>query len=131
MELVGEVKKLKYKCNQQLNRIKTLEQELERFNSDFFIFLDGLGQILKEIQKNNEIIPYKNYSKNSNKYYKVEKIIFEDYIENAGFDKKIFIDMCISFSFIKSDEKRYIWSDIQGDQTIRVYMINKLLFKLI
>lgn len=152
-----EITKLKIKCNMQLERINELNNIVkdrddsinllntqlkaqEIFNeiepgdqiAEAFQCLNYFIKILKKIIVNDQFIAYKNYTKNSARFCKVEKTIFDDYLDSYNIDKKIFWNYCIDFALVKAEENRkYIWNDTQDNQAIRIYFISKYLINII
>ncbi len=92
-------------------------------------FTGSFCNIISKLIKNNEFIPYKNYTKNSARYSKVEKAIFDQYMEEEpGIDKKTFINWCVELGYFKSDEsKKYVFNDNQ----VRIYFINKFFITIL
>ena len=152
---------LKRKCNLQVDKINELQQLLEQerkkitilesqikkygiseesndvynFNlkNVLIICLDSFFRTLQKVVDNNEFIAYKNYTKNSVRYCKVEKTIFDNYLDadpdiNINVDKKTFFNICVDFELLKADEcRKYIWNDNQ----VRIYFINKTLVNIL
>lgn len=127
-KLEQEIAELKMK---KVNDISS-SQEQEKEENELAVFINSCCRIIRRIQEENMFIPYKNYTKNSARYCKVEKNLFDSYLEeDLQADKNTFFDYCIDFAIIKSDDKRkYVWSDNQ-DKPIRIYFINKTLVKML
>jgi hypothetical protein len=151
---------LKMKCNLQVDKIHELqdlldkerkknillEDEIKKYEqptvnnfdsfdmeNEFVVYMNFLFRILKKIIENNEFIAYKNYTKNSARYCKVEKNIFESYLdEDPNIDKKTFFNFCVDFALLKADENRKcIWNDNQDSQSVRIYFISKALINIL
>lgn len=153
-----EVIKLKRKINMQVDKIIELTEalkleriknnNLEDHNKKFYLpaeehepqlmgsdnymkvlrCLSSFFSILKKIIEKEEFITYKNYSKNSALYCKVEKTLFDNYLDQyPDIEKKLFFNFCVDFSLMKSEERKYIWND----GTIRIYFINKNLVNIV
>lgn len=98
-------------------------------NSTILNFTETFCNIISKIIANNEIIPFKNYTKNSARYCKVDRTIFDQYMEQEpGLEKKAFINFCVDFGYFKTDEgRKYVFNDNQ----IRIYFINKSLITML
>lgn len=124
--LKNEIKKIHQGAGQSLNTVTSADNVL-------FICINTFFNILKKITENNDFIVYKNFTKNSARYNKVEKSIFDNYLDEDPaidnlFDKKTFFNICVDFAFLKADDNRkYIWNDNQ----VRIYFVSKTLINVL
>lgn len=133
-----EKKELEQQLHQAYERIELLLRENATFQknnqkiieeNDITNFINSFSQIIRKAYADNSFIPYKNYSKNSSKYLKIEKDIFDEYIKQLdGTDIQFFFECCVDLNFLKADENRkYIFSDTKDKKNIRIYFVNKAL----
>lgn len=138
------IKNLKIKCNLQIDELEELSRLLEQERkkneelkkgkginkgNELLNCINSFCEIVNKIIAEDQFIAYKNYTKNSARFCKVEKTIFEGYVDaDPNINKKLFYDLCIDFALLKSDENRKcIWND----NPVRIYFINKVLVDLL
>lgn len=111
---------------------KKLIGEYERLEESNFLKFNRLFyENVISLHRTKSFIPYKNYTKNAEKYIKVEKETFERSINLDKKELKEFINFCIKIDFIKFENQQYLFSDIIDGKGSRVYLINKNIVKLI
>lgn len=105
------------------------EAHATNVNKDILEFYTIFFEIVKKIHKKGEFIPYKNTTKYSASYCKVERSVFEGYIKDFVNEKcPEFIDMCCKFLCIKSETDGKC---VFNNDKIRVYFINRQLVNAI
>lgn len=144
LELENEKKLLKNECetlkNERLELIDKLEtvskkiSELENSAGaeaqydEIIKFYTLFFEIVKKIHRNNEFIPYKNITKYSASFYKVERRVFEGYINDCVEDGQAFIERCCQLLCIKSElDGRCVYNN----DKIRVYFLNRQLVNVV
>lgn len=126
----------KYLLDEQLSKTIQDDNNFQSYDikNDAMNSLNSFCRILKKIMDRNEFITYKNESKNSRRYCKVEKSVFDAYLdqEPSITEKSIFFNLCIDLSLLKSDETRkYIFNDTKDNQQLRIYFISKYIINVL
>ena len=86
-------------------------------------FFEDFGEIVKKIHQNGEFIPYKNATKYSGSFCKVERNVFEGYVaEIAGAEQPDFISKCCTFGCLKSESGGKC---VYNNDRIRVYYLSR------
>lgn len=154
-EMEKVILQLKVKANRQLDKIDELKKELDKKDdkirsledqiskladrsldvvpmleeNELIELMKELSFVINKVVKDNAFIPYKNYTKNSLRYCKVEKTIFDNYMDKyVSMDRKLFLQRCVDIGFIKvNDDGKFVFNDNQ----IRIYFFSKAMIKLI
>lgn len=149
------IHQLKVKVNRQVDKIEELNEEiikkdeeiryLQEVNrslsegaavqnyiaddNEMLKVIKDISFVVTRLTKDNAFIAYKNYSKNSLRYCKVEKVIFDSYMDNyVSMERKAFLNKCVEIGFIKSNESgKFVFNDNQ----MRIYFLNKAMVTLI
>lgn len=122
ISLQKEIKVLQGKLQNFENSVITEQEALEE-KSEVMIFFQNFLRLIQKLKENDVFIPYKNQSKNSSQYYKIEKEVFDQYIQEfSDLDRKQFIQFCSRLSFFKKESGgNYIFNN----NTQRVYFLSK------
>lgn len=122
VELRKENKELKDKL-EHLKDCENFERDSLEEKSELMEFFKNCLVLMENLKEDAVFIPYKNQSKNSSQYYKIEKETFERYIrELPGVDFKKFVKQCVQLSFFKREAGgNYIFKNSKQ----RVYFLSK------
>ena len=123
--LIDEIEKLSKDISERKALRQSLEEEIKmlRFResslgaktidfgnaeqSDMLAFMGDFCVIAKKIFEEKTFIPYSYATQNSEFFYKIEKSVFDNYIDMyARMDIKTFLNYCIALAIIKSEENR-------------------------
>lgn len=148
-KLINEINRLKIKCNAQVDKMISLQKSLEALQNkalekkDFIKNIDDFQEnnfnnfiknmkiiynVFVDIQKLSIYIPYKNVSKNSLEYYKLEKTIFDAILTNFTNEDDVqeLIQFMSDFGLLKTEKSgKYIYCDTQDGMSIKIYLVKK------
>lgn len=134
-ELEVKVNTLETECSEQIGKV---EQESKKVSSEedaagaaaahseIAVFFEQFGQIVKKIHTNGQFIPYKNTTKYSQDYCKVERNTFEGYVDEIVPEAKEFLEKCKGFLCFKSENGKCVFNN----DRIRVYFLNRQLINI-
>ncbi|SFS07971.1 hypothetical protein [Anaeromicropila populeti] len=145
MEHENTISELKSINNSLLEEKKTLEKKIqncvpnqEKENEKFYVnstenevylFIQEFNKIIKKAVQDNAFIPYSYDTKNSHYFYKIEKDVFDQYVQELSvLGEQNFMNYCIGFLFIKSERNGRC---TYNNNKIRVYFLNKKLIDVI
>ena len=100
------------------------QSQIERIMKFYTTFY----KIVRVIHQNGQFIAYKNETKYSCFYCKVERGCFEQEIKNAGAELGSFLELCKVLQCIKSEQGGKC---VYNNDKIRVYFINRALVNMI
>ena len=96
----------------------------ELMNQELYNFFNKFCELVRKIHENGKFIPYKNVTKYSNNFCKVERNTFEGYVnEIAGDTAPDFIKNCMDFLCIKSEAGKCVFNN----DKLRIYFLNRKL----
>ncbi len=95
----------------------------ESMNQELYNFFSDFCELVRKIYKNGKFIPYKNVTKYSNSFCKVERNTFEAYVKEVAGDAPDFINKCADFLCIKSEAGKCVFNN----DKLRIYFLNRKL----
>lgn len=129
-----EIRRLKIKCNMQIDELERLQREQEgrdgngKEGGGMSGFCKGMEAILAKLRDEGLFIEYRHASKYSTRYLKVAKETLETLItELAGMEPGDFLPHAKALNVIKSEENGKC---VYNSDSLRVYYLNKALAEL-
>lgn len=127
LELIDKLETVSKKIS-ELENSAWAEAQTEHSYDEIIKFYTLFFKVVEKIHKNNEFIPYKNTTKYSASFYKVERRVFEGYINDCVEDGQAFIERCCQLLCIKSElDGRCVYNN----DKIRVYFLNRQLVNVV
>lgn len=140
--LIDEIEKISRDISERKARRQSLEEEIKMLHfreksleektitfedtekSNMMVFMRDFCVIAKRILDEKTYIPYSYATQNSDFFYKLERSVFENYIEEySGMDIKTFLNYCVKLAIVKSEENKKC---IYVSGKITVYYISKV-----
>lgn len=105
------------------NRKDGKEVRVTAGRNEIFDFMKGFFSLAEKIMTDKVFVKYTYETKYSALYYKIEQVVFENYINRyAQMDSAKFLNYCIDLNLIKSEKNRKC---IYNSGEIRIYYLNK------
>lgn len=102
--------------------VKVSSADAEPMNQELYVFFKNFCELIRKIHKNGKFIPYKNTTKYSNHFCKVERGTFESYVNEITSEPE-FIEKCKNFLCIKSEGGKCVFNN----DKLRIYFLNRKL----
>lgn len=140
--LIDEIEKLSRDISERKALRQSLEEEIKMLNfrekslgaktitfediekSEMLVFMRDFCVIAKRIFEEKTYIPYSYATQNSEFFYKIEKSVLDDYIEeHARMDIKTFLSYCVALAILKAEANKKC---TYASGKITVYYISKI-----
>ncbi len=138
--LIDKITTLNDRLSEKESHIKLLSEEIKMLKvqenssgaeqevhlgeeSEMFSFIKDFCMIARLIIQNEAYIKYRYETKYSGDFYKIDQVVFEDYIcKYAGIDLKTFIGYCVDLALVKSEKNKKC---LYNSGEIRVYYVSR------